>query len=222
MRRQNPPQASLDQAQSLEKFLRPAAVAAAYSLWAALAFGFVALLFAVLVHDYLLSPTLLVTAAFVLIGLVPGALGLFAWKHRPGDPFSRIIQYLLDWRRLPISVFAHPCTYKFLLMNGEVLCINSALCYPVRYDSAELKDRLNVCVRAALEQECSNRTTLPADHEIEHAADLALEMIASEFNIPVLYLEIRDTRKIRDAYSAADDLAPSEYLGSTGTLGLGY
>jgi hypothetical protein len=222
MRRQNPPQASLDQAQSLEKFLHPAAVAAAYSLWAALAFGFVALLFAVSVHDYLVSPTPLTIALFVLIGLVPGTLAVLAWKHRPGDPFSRIVQYLLDWRRLPISVFAHPCTYKFLLMNGETLCVNSALFYPVKFDSKELKDSLNVCVRAALEKECSNRTTLPSDREIEHAADLALEMIAAEFSIPVLYLEIRDTRKIRDAYSAADDLAPSEYLGNTGTLGLGY
>lgn len=221
MRRQNPPQASLDQAQSLEKLLHPAAVAAAYSLWATLAFGFVALLFAVLTRDYILNPTPFAIAVFALIGLAPGALAVLAWKHRPRDPFSRIIRYLADWRRLPVSVFAHPCIYKFLLMNGETLCINSALCYPVKYDSAELKDRLNICVRAALEQECSNRTTLPTDREIEHAADLALEIIAAQFNIPVLYLEIRDIRKIRDAYSAADDLAPSEYLG-TGTRGLDY
>lgn len=221
MRRQNPPQASLDQAQSLEKLLHPAAVVAAYSFWTTLAFGFVALLFAVLIHDYLLNPTPLAIALFVLLGLVPGALAVMAWKRRPGDPFSRIIRYLAAGRRLPLSVFAHPCTFKFLLMNGETLCINSALCYPVKYDSAELKERLNICVRAALELECSNRTTLPTEREIEHAADLALEVIAAEFNIPVLYLEIRDVRKIRDAYSAADDLAPSEYLG-TGTLGLEY
>ena len=78
MRRQNPPQASLDQAQSLERLLHPAAIAAAYSLWAALAFGFIALLFALLVHDYILNPTPLAIAAFTLIGLVPGAFGVLA------------------------------------------------------------------------------------------------------------------------------------------------
>jgi len=57
MRRQNPPQASLDQALALEKYLNPIAIGVAYALCAIAGFAVVALLFAVLVYDYILSAT---------------------------------------------------------------------------------------------------------------------------------------------------------------------
>lgn len=220
MRRQNPPQASLDQALYLEKYLHPVAIAAIYALCAMLAFGFIALLFAVLVHDYLLNPTWLSISVFSLAGLVPLVLGFLANSHRPDDPLSLAIRGLAESRRCPISVTADPRAFKVLLMSGDSACINFSFYYPQKNHTPELGDRLIMYVRAALEQDCSMRSRLPNEQEIEDAIDCALELLSAQFDIPVLYAEIRDIHKIRDSYSytTADDLAPSEYLG-TGTKG---
>ena len=220
MRRQNPPQASLDQALYLEKYLRPAALAAIYALCAMLCFGFIAVLFAVLVHDYILNPTWGSITFFSLAGSVPVVLGFLAYSRRPDDPLSRSIRGLAESRRCPISVAADPRTFKVLLMNGDSVCINFSFYYPENYHMPEVGERLIMYVHSALEQDCSMRERLPNEREIEDAIDCALELLAAQFDIPVLYPEIRDIHKIRDSYShvTADDMAPSEYLG-TGTRG---
>lgn len=218
MRRQNPPQASLDQAQSIERFLNTAAIASVYALCSAAFFGFTSLLFAVLVHDYILNPTPTTIAFFAMVGLAPAILAFFACRRRPDDPLSWSIMRLANSRRIPISVAADPRSFKVLLMNGETICINFSFYYPAKCQSAELSGRLDTYVRAALERECSKHSMLPSEMAIEEAIDSVLELIAHQFDIPVLYPETRDIHKVRDAYSVTGDLAPSEYLG-TGTLG---
>jgi hypothetical protein len=218
MRRQNPPQASLDQAQSIERFLSQAAIASAYALCAAIFFGFISLLFAVLVHDYILNPTPSTIALFAMIGFAPAILTIFACKRRPDDPLSWSIMRLANSRRIPVSVAADPRSFKVPLMNGEIIRVNFSFYYPAKHQTAELSGQLDIYVRAALERECSKHSMLPSEMAIQEAVDVALELIADQFDIPVLYSEIRDVHKLRDAYTVTGDLAPSEYLG-TGTQG---
>jgi hypothetical protein len=218
MRRQNPPQASLDQAQYIERFLSPAAIASTYALCAAMFFGFISLLFAVLVHDYLLNPAPTTIALFAMIGLAPTLLGFFACGRRPDDPLSWAIMRVANSRRIPVTLAADPRSFKVLLMNGETICVNFWFYYPAKYQTPELNGRLDMYVRAALERECSKHSMLPSEMAIDEALDVALELVADQFDIPVLYPEIRDVHKLRDAYTVTGDLAPSEYLG-TGTLG---
>lgn len=218
MRRQNPPQASLDQAQHIEQFLSPAAIASGYALAAAIFFGFISLLFAVLVHDYILNPTPTTIAWFAMVGLVPAVLAFFGIRRRPDDPLSWSLMRLANSRRIPINVAADPRSFKVLLMNGETICVNFSFHYPAKHQTVELRERLDMYVRAALERESSKHSMLPSEMAIVEAVDDTLELIAHQFDILVLYAEIRDVHKVRDAYSVNGDLAPSEYLG-TGTLG---
>lgn len=218
MRRQNPPEASLDQACAIERYLNPTAIAAAYTLFASLSFTFIALLFAMLVYDYILIPTAGTITVFVVIALAPGAVALLAFKQKPNDVVSVCIRSLADSKRRPVEVAPDPHAFKVLLMSGETLCVNFGFYYPASYHTTEIKERLNVFVRAALQGECTKRAELPTDREIEDAIDDALEVVAAEFGIPVLYPELRDMHKIRDAYSKQLDLTSSEFLG-TGTLG---
>jgi len=220
MRRQNPPQASLDQALALEKYLNPFALSVVYALCAIAGFAVVALLFAVLVYSYILNATATVTILFSLVASVPAVLAILGFLRRPHDPLSRSIRSLAASRRRPISVKADRYSFKVLLMTGEPLCVNLAFRYPAKYHLPEVRERLNAFVRSALEHECCNRSGLPRDHEITSVVDRALDIVAAEFEIPVLYSELRDMHKIRDAYSNREDLTPSEYLGlGTGTLG---
>jgi hypothetical protein len=220
MRRQNPPQASLDQALALEKYLSPFALGVTYALCAIVGFAVVALFFAVLVYDYILNAAVVTTVLFSLVALVPAVFAIFAFMRRPDDPLSRAIRNLADSRRQPISVKADRYSFTVLLMTGEPLCVNLAFHYPAKYHLPEVRERLNAFVRSALERECCNRSDLPKDQEINAVVDRALDVVAAEFEVPVLYSELRDMHKIRDAYSNREDLTPSEYLGlGTGTLG---
>lgn len=220
MRRQNPPQASLDQALALEKYLNPFALGVVYALCAVAGFAVVAMLFAVLVYSYILNGSATVTIFFSLVASVPAVLAILAFIRRPYDPLSRSIRSLADSRRRPISVKTDRYSFTVLLMTGEPLCVNLAFQYPAKYHLPEVRERLNAFVRSALERECCNRSDLPEDQEITNVVDRALDVVAAEFEIPVLYSELRDLHKIRDAYSNREDLTPSEYLGlGTGTLG---
>jgi hypothetical protein len=219
MRRQNPPQASLDLARNIEKYLNPTTIAAVYALCAAVYCGYVALMLAVLLHEYILNPTPETFGMFAAIGIVPTAFAVLACKHRPSDPLSRFIRWLASLWRRPVNVAADQYTFKVLLMQGETLCINCSFYYPAKNHTAEVKDRLTNSVRAALEQDCSRRNKVPSDWAIEAATGPALEVLAAQYNIPVLYMEVGRIYKMLDAYSSSwDQLAPVEKL-STGTLG---
>lgn len=218
MRRQNPPQSSLDQARALEKYLNPTAIAIIYALFATASFVFIALLFLVLVYGYGMSPTPMATSAFATLALAPFVLVLLAFRLRPGDPLSLSIRSLADERRKPIRVAGDHIGYKVLMMTGETLCVNLSFFYPAKNGTPELRERLKAFVRTALQQHCTTCSELPSEREIEKTVDDTLAIIAAEHNIPVLYSEVRDMHKIRDRYSKFDDLTPWEYLG-TGTRG---
>lgn len=219
MRRQNPPQASLDQARALEKYLSRAAIGIIYALFATVSFALVAMFFALFVYDNLVTPSTSAFAIFALMALLPAVLALLMFRLAPGDPLSIGIRSVADSRRRPLPVKPLPISFKVLLGTGEVLCLNFWFHFPEKVQTAAVRERLICYVRTAMEQHCMNLSEVPGEEEIEEVADRALEFVAMECDIPVLYSEIRDIHKIRDSYSRLDDLSPSEYLG-TGTLGL--
>lgn len=215
MRRQNPPKAFLDKASEIEKYLNPLAVGAAYALCAAVSFGLLAVLFAALVDGGVLYPNWMTLTVFVIVAATPGVLAILAFRRRPSDPFSDYIRSLAESWQQPIKLTEDRCTFKVLMTTGEVLCVNLSFYYPAEDQTMDAKVRLNVFVRAALERDCSLRTRVPSEREIEAAIDDALEFVAAEANLPILYSEVRDVHKVRDGYSKVhDDLAPSEFLGT--------
>lgn len=215
MRRQNPPQAFLDKASDYEKYLSATAVGSAYALCAAVSFGLLALLFAALINDGVLYPSVLTLGLFVVIAASPVALAIYAFRRRPSDPFSDYIRKVAEAWQQPIKVSEDRSSFKVLMASGEELCVNLSFHYPTDCQAVDTKVRLNAFVRAALERDCSARTRVPSEREIESAIDDALEFVAAEADIPILYAEVRDVHKVRDVYSIVhDDLAPSEFLGT--------
>ncbi|MGB7189208.1 MAG: hypothetical protein WBD10_03675 [Acidobacteriaceae bacterium] len=218
MRRQNPPQASLDQARALEKYLTRGSIGTIYALFATVSFALVAMLFALFVYDNLVTASTAALAVFALMALLPAVLALLAFRLTPRDPLSIVIRGVADSRRRALPVKPLPISFKVLLGTGEALCLNFWFHSPVKCQTAAVKEQVICYVRTALEQHCRNLSEVPDEEEIEQEADRALGVVALEWEIPVLYSEVRDMHKIRDSYSRLDDLSPSEYLG-TGTLG---
>lgn len=220
MRRQNPPQSFLDKASDFERYLSATAVGAAYALCAAISFGLLALVFAMLVNSGVIYPSGIMLAVFVIIAASPAVLAVLAFRRRPSDPFSDYIRKVAEAWQQPLKVAEDRSSFKVLMMSGETLCVNLSFFYPSECQTVEAKVRLNVFVRAALERDCSARVRVPNEREIEAAIDDALEFVAAEAEIPILYAEVLDVHKVRDVYSMVhDDLAPSEFLGTGWTSG---
>lgn len=222
MRRQNPPQASLGNVLEIEKYASPLAIVAANTLCAAVVFGvlelLLALLFAILVDGGVLNPSAITLTLFAGIALAAGWLAVKAFRSRPEEPTSESSASVTTFRPRPMELEADRCSFKILLISGDTACVNVSFFYPKEDHTEDVKARLNVFVRAALQRTCSMRSYLPSDGEILSEIDDTLKIVAAEFEIPVLYAELRETRKIGDANSRAD-AAPSKHLG-TGTLGL--
>jgi hypothetical protein len=218
MRRQNPPQASLDKAQNVERYFSPTVIASAYAACSVLYFVFIALLFAALVHDFILNPSLLAITIFALLAVVPAALIFLIYFRRPNDPFSKYIKRVANVLRTPVRVSPDQCVFKVLLMDGAVSCVHLTFYYPSSDQTPEVKEKLYTYVHACLDKDSSMRATAPSKKEIETAANAALELLAEEQDIPVLYVEVEDTYKLQDAYTPSIETVPTQYLGD-GTLG---
>lgn len=219
MRRQNPPQASLEQARALEKYLNRTSIATIYAVMATASFAFAAALYGVLVYDNLVRPDILTLTGFGVIALLPGVLAVLAYRRTSGDPVSVLLRGLADSRRRPLPVKPVPIPFKVFLKTGEELCVNFCFQFPAKFHTEAVKEQLICYVRTALDQQCMVLTEAPEEEEIEEAMDRVLQKLAREHGIPVLYSEVREVHKVRDEYSRRDDLSASEFLG-TGTLGL--
>jgi hypothetical protein len=210
MRSQNPPQAYLDRAQAAEKYLSPAMIASIYSIaattWAAL----IGLGFAGLVY---LSDTNATSAA------IAAAYSVAAWFRRPDDLISAYLTRYTNMWRIPIKLTHDQRLFKVMLMTGEVLGISISFYYPAKDDTKELKDELYTLTHAAISAVGSMRNSVMSEREIEETLDPALEKVAIEFGLPVLYAEVHEVGKYQEAYTIGqDDLLPVPPL-STGTHG---
>ena len=215
MRRHNPPQDHIHRAQELEKFLDPITIAAMYAIFGIVFALFLSIIYALLVHSYILEPTRSISTIFVVVGGVPLVFAVVAYYLSPRDPVSSYIRSLADaWRR-PIDVSPDEFVFQELLMDGEALCFKLAVYYPLKSHNAYVKERLYTYVNGALAKHCSTRAIMPTDLEIEEAIDPPLEQMASECDIPVLYSEVREVCKLRGAYS--NNLSPGADVWRTGT-----
>jgi len=210
MRRQNPPQAYLDKAQRIEKYLSPLTIAAIYATCGTLYAVFIALIFGILVYTSVLNPTAAVVTIFAAIAIIPATFAFLASFLRPNDPLSTYIQQLADVWRQPLNVPPDSCTFKVRRTDGEELCVELLFFYPSTKQTAAVRERLYTYVHGALANRYALYIGEPTCEEIESLLDRPLEMLATEFGIPVFYLEVRDIHITREQDSAGD------YLG-TGT-----
>ncbi len=205
MRRQNPPQAYLDKAQRIEKYLSPLTTAAIYGTCGILYAVFIALIFGILVSTSVLNPTAAVVTIFAAIAIIPATLAFLAWFLRPNDPLSRYIQQLADVWRHPLNVPPDSCTFKVFRNDGEVLCVELLFFYPSTQQTAPVRERLHTYVHGALANNYTLSTGVPTRVEVETLLDRPLEILASESGIPVLYLEVREVYISREHDSATGD-----------------
>lgn len=221
MRRQNPPQSSLEQAQALERWLRPAPLAVAYVVCATAAIVVVTLLLTTLASGNLLNPTRSTTAIFALLALGICALAWFQFQCRPHDFLSASFRVLANSRRRPIKVAAEHCVFKVMLRSGEILCADLAFHYPGRNHIPEVREFLVSHVRIALDRDSSMRNDPPNDSEVLDIVDRALEAVAAEFNIPVLYSKVLEVHRVRDEFSAPENIPVQPDRRRFATAGIG-
>ena len=211
MRRQNPPQACIERARNIEKYLSPASIAVIYGIGAVIYAVVITLIFALMVVSGFIVETKTAVMVFALIGVIPAVFIFLAVFLRPNEPVSRLIKSFADSYRRPLPLAPDDCTFKVHLMDGETLCVKLCFLYPAGDRSADMKERLYTVVHGALAQDFSTRVIVPTYKEIESALDQPLALLAEERDIPVFYPEIRDVFCARDESQAQVD-----YI-STGT-----
>lgn len=215
MRRHNPPQDHISKAQELEKFLDPITIAAIYAIFGILFALFVSVVYAVLVHSFILEPTRSISTIFVVVWGIPLVFAILAYYFSPHDPVSSYIRKLANaWRR-PFDVSPDEFVFQELLMDGEALCFKLAIYYPSKKHTAYVKEGLYTYLNGVLAKDCSARVSIPTELEIEEAIEPPLELMAAECGITVLYSEIREVCKLRGVYS--NNLSPAADVWRTGT-----
>lgn len=220
MRSQNPPQAYLDRALAVEKCLRPATIASIYVIgsvsWAIL----ISLIFAASVYLSSVTTTPLAITIFLALALIPAGFAVAAWCMRPNDLLSTYLSRYANMCRTPITATNDQRMFKVMLMTGEAIAIDLSFHYPVKEQKRELKERLYTLTHAALSSTCSMRNSALDQHEVEEAIDPAIEIVAREFALPILYAEVHEIGRYKEAYTIGqdDDSMPSPSL-TAGTNG---
>lgn len=206
MKFQNPPQGNLDKAQSIEKYLAPAMIASIYAIiavfWAVLVAG----VFAALVSVSAVNPTPVSVTILVVLAIIPSVFGIAACFSRPNDPASLYITRLAEMWRKPISVVAELCTFKTVLLSGNTVSIQVAFYFPASPKAAEMKEQIYTFAYAALSTLCSMRHSAPGKRDVEAAIEPALEMVASDHKLAVLYPNVLGIYMISESYTYDDVL----------------
>lgn len=220
MRSQNPPKEFLDKAQEIEQYLGANLIGSVYGIASLFYCVTVWVLFAFLVDESFLKPTFPAVATFSLVAFVPPILALLAYLIRPKDPLSSyVLRHANVWRR-PLPVSPEQCIFNEMLLNGDNICIQLSFYYPPADQTDDVKERLYSYVNAALAKHCSMTKDLPTNEQINDVVDPALEVLAVEHNILVLYSEIRDVRKLPNSFNSDWETQTSvDYWGGTGTCG---
>lgn len=217
MRRQNPPQAHLDNALDLERHLRPITIIPVYAIAGILCVAVIALTFAFLLRNGTLTPTQSTWTAFVVVASLPVIAVVAFCCLRPNDPLSAwIMRGVKEWRR-PLDLVQEEFTFKQLLGDGDGLRIRMTLYYPRKKRTPEIKEHLYLYLKSAIARDCSLRIVAPTFEQVEEAVDPALEIVATECDVPVLYSKVLEIEKIQSAFNFQEgDLASAEFW-RTGT-----
>ena len=200
MKAKNPPKAYLEKAQSIEKYLAPGMIASIYATIAVLWAVLISLVFAALVSLSAATPTPVTLAIYGVLAFVPSATAVAAWFVRPNDPVSACIAHLAATWRKPLSVVVERCTFKTVLMSGQLFSIQVAFYHSFKGDNRRLNEQLYTFARAALFTLCSMRLSPPSRADLEAAMEPALEIVASEFKLTVLYSDVLETYGIQETY----------------------
>lgn len=193
MRRQNPPQAQLNRAGEVERYMRPLMLIAVYATAAILYFVVIAILFLVLAYSRILDASPIVVTVFTMLAVVPASMIAFAWFLRPRDPISRLVSGAVEDLRKPIELSADPRTFRTQLMDGDTLCVKLAFHYPISDHTETVSERLYSYVQSTLAMDFATRRTPPDAEEIERIIDHPMESLAAERGIEILYAEVRGT-----------------------------
>lgn len=217
MRRQNPPQANLENARALEKYLRPITIIPVYAIAGGICVALIALAFAVLLRSGSLSPTQPTWAAFLVIASLSAFAAVAFCVLRPNDPLSAWIKRGANEWRQPVELVQEEFTFKELLGDGDGLRIRMAVYYAKKSRTPEIRERLYLYLKSALGRDCSLRVVIPNFGQVQEAVEPALEIVATECAVPVLYSEVLEIEKIQAAFNFQEgDLASAEFW-RTGT-----
>src|SRR5690348_5551459 len=104
MRRQNPPQAHIENAVEVENFLRPVMIVGAYAVLSALYVALVASGYAVFAHEAVVSISPRNTALFLAAAIVPLLLAVLFCIIRPRDPISMWLTSIARQWRTPVAL----------------------------------------------------------------------------------------------------------------------
>jgi hypothetical protein len=198
MKRQNPPQSSLERADAIEKYLSPVSIASMYGVLGIFYIAIVSLLFADLVANSDVSVSATSVTIYVAFAIIPASFLMLAWILRPEDPLSRHFFHLASRWRQPIALPPDCCTFQALMMDGEPISIKLSFYYPGGDQTALTKERLYTYVQAALASDCCMRYKMPTRRQLELVIDKPLETLAEELKIPILYCEIEDIYSMRE------------------------
>lgn len=213
MRRQNPPQANIERAKHIERYMRRSVIGVVYASLGIVYAVFVWAIFLSLVHDSLLRQTPVTVAVFAAIVLVPATgafLGVFA---SPKDPISRWLAGTANkWRR-PLDTPAELFTFRELMMSGETSCIKVSFFLPLENKTGETKERIYNYAHGALGRECGLRSTPPTRLEIQNLIEAPMEILAAERNIPILYWEVDEVYEMEPGFNISNTLSPQYWSG---------
>lgn len=217
MRKQNPPQANLENAEYLERYLRPSVILPVYTVAGLASIAAITLAFTYLIHNRNLAATQTTFALFVTLICIPAVAVVAFCVLRPRDPISAwLIGGAKSWRR-PLDLHREECSFRELLGNGEGLSVKLSLFYPVRNNTEEVRQNLFLYLQAALSKECSMSIEAPDRERIEQMIDSAVEIVAEEGGVPVLYSEVAEITTIHAEQNyLSGDFEPMEVL-RTGT-----
>ncbi|HEV2463883.1 MAG TPA: hypothetical protein VGT04_08765 [Acidobacteriaceae bacterium] len=212
MRRQNPPQANIEKAKHIERYMRRPVIGMVYASLGIVYAVFAWAIFFSLVRDSLLAETPITVAVFAAIVLVPAGgafLGVFV---SPNDPISHRLAEVADkWRR-PLDTPAELFTFRELMMSGETSCIKISFFLPLNNRTGSIKERIYNYVHGVLGKECGLRTAPPPRLEVQNLIEAPMEILASECDIPILYWEVDEVYEMQPGFNTPNTLSP-QYSG---------
>lgn len=216
MRRQNPPQAHIDKAKNIERYLRRPVIGSVYAGLGVLYAVLVSAIFVGLIQGSLLKGTAITIAVFAAIVLVPAGAAFLGFFVSPNDPISHWLIAAADkWRR-PLDTPPELYTFRELMLNGETSCIKISFSLPVVNHTEEVKERIYNYVHGVLGKECGARTSLPSRLEIQNLIEAPMEILASEQDIPILYWEVHEVYEIQAAFGLNENPLSAGYWAGMG------
>lgn len=204
MRRQNPPQAHIAKAEQIEKYLHPAIIGCVYAGLGVFYALLVSAIFGALFHGSVLKNSPLTVAIFAAVVVVPAMLAFAGFFFRPRDPLSRSLTSIAQTWRRPLELRVEECTFTEWLVGGESVRVKALFYYPAVSHTDEVKQRIYSYGRSALMRDCSLRESAPSRAEAEAAFDAALEMVAKECGVPILYSEVWEISQISSNVELAE------------------